>query len=236
MSFKDVVDDLLGIPHKVVVPTVAYPETAQDGGKPNIPPNSDPKYFQPEYPSEQKRTVGNLPPADHPDHEWLTATKQGKFIPYVGSVDHGVEIDVDPSMIPVNDIDLTAARGHGYGTPVGAAHVNPVPVVVVDTPSFFGIEKRITTNVFNLATSTPVRVAARRPERNSIQLNFTNGTGSVQIGATVEQVVSGVGFIMLTNRLVTLSTNQEIWAITDGNNVVVTVLEEYTVVEGQKRF
>jgi hypothetical protein len=229
VTIKDVVDDLFGIPHKREVPTVAYPETAQDGGKPQTSPNMDPHYFQPEYP--QLKAVQEIPAVTHPDSEWLGATRQGKFIPYIGNVDHGLEINVDPSAIPVNDIDLIRARGHAYGSPVGAPHTPPVPVVIIDTPSFFGIEKKFSTNFFTLVTGVPTLIASRRPERTLLRLSVS---AAVSIGQTIEQV--NVGFVLPANAVFTMNVNQPVYAIAATGTPTVSVYEEFTVVEGQKRF
>jgi hypothetical protein len=236
VSIRDVVDDLFGLPHKLEVPKVEYPETAQDGGKPQTTPNSDPKYFDPSYPAASIAPPGNLPPSASPSAEWLEATKQGKFIPYLGAEDHGIGIDVDPSQIPVNDIDLIAARGHAYGTSIGAGHVVPVPVVIVDTPSFFGIEKKFATNQFTLAANTPVMLCAKRPERTQVRINCTT-SGPISVGQSLEQVSAvGVGYLLSVGQTVTLDTNQPIWVSTTVAGSIACALEEFTVVEGQKRF
>lgn len=231
MTFREVVEDLLGVPHKVEVPTVKYPETAQDGGHAVTPPNADPAYFKPEYPGMKEYKVP--PGVEHPDHEWLDATKQGKFIPYIGDEGHGMAIDVDPSAIPVNDIDLIATRGHAFGRPVGAPHEKPVPVVIIDTPSFFGIEKRFSTNQFTLATGTAQLICSRRPERTLIRLS---GTAAFMVAHSIEQAGGLLGFTVPANTILTLNVNQPVYAIATTGTPTISIYEEYTVVEGAKRF
>ena len=210
-------------------PVVMYPETAQDGGHPVIPPNADPKFFTPKYP--QLGAV-DLPTPEHPDHDWLTATKQGKFIPYIGDEPHGMEIDVDPSRIPVNDIDLIAARGHGFGRPVGEILANPVPVYTVDIPPLFGIERKFSTNVFTLQTGVATLIAAKRPERSALRLSVS---AAVSVGQSPEQVLSGVGFILPANVIFSMNVNQAVYAVATTGTPTVSVYEEFTVAEGSKR-
>jgi hypothetical protein len=127
---------------------------------------------------------------------------------------------------------LIAARGHGYGHPVGDPHKVPVPVVVIDTPSFFGIEKKFTTNVWTLATGVAQLIVSKRPERTRLQLS---STAAFQIGHSVEQVTAGLGFTVPANVLFTMHVNQPVYAIASAGTPTVSVYEEFTVVEGQKR-
>lgn len=217
--------------HKPEVDEIKYPETAQDGGTPAKSPNMDPAYFKPAYPTMVP--VGVLPTTEHPDSHWLQATKQGKFIPYIGEEPHGVEIDVDPSKIPVNDIDLIAARGHAFGTPVGEPHSVPVPVTIIDTPVLFGVEKKISTNTFTLTAGVPILLCAKRPERSRVQLNVST-VGPAIIGDSKEQVLGNVGYIVPLGVMITFITNQAVWVISSVA-AVVSVLEEFTIVEGAKR-
>lgn len=224
--------DLFHAP-KSEIPTVAYPETAQDGGHPVTPPNANPLYFKPAYPGMV--AVGTLPSTEHPDAHWLEATKQGKFIPYIGEEPHGEQIDVDPNKIPVHDVDLIAARGHGYGTPVGQPHAVPVPVTIVDSPVYFGIEKRFSANSLVMTVAnTPTLLCSRRPERVSATI-LVSAVGPVIINATKEDVASGIGFIVPLGVAVSIKTNQPVWVMSTVVNTAVSVVEEYTVVEGSKR-
>lgn len=214
------------------VSTVKYPETAQDGGTPVNPPNADSKYFDPAYPG--MTALGTLPSTEHPDSHWMEATLQGKFIPYVGEQPHGLDIKVDPSAIPVNDVDLIAARGHRFGNFQGEPHAVPVPVTIVNTPVMFGIENKISTNTFTLAANTPIMLAARRPERSKLQI-LVSTTGPAVIGPSFEQVSAGVGMFCPLGVLIPLSTNQPVWVTTTAAGTVISVVEEYTVVEGARR-
>jgi hypothetical protein len=230
----NVFDEIASLFHapKSEIPKVAYPETAQDGGEPVVPPNSDPKYFKPAYPGMVP--VGILPTTEHPDAHWLEATKQGKFIPFLGEEPHGEEINIDPNMIPVHDVDLTKARGVGYGTPIGQPHAVPVPVTVVNAPVLFGIENRFSANSLLLTANTPALLSSRRPDRVRAQI-LVSAVGPVIINATKEDVGSGIGFVVPIGVAVTINTNQPIWVMSTVGSTAVSVVEEYTVVEGSKR-
>lgn len=223
-------------PKKHPVPNVedipAAPETSQTGTHPVLPtPAAD--WAQHQYP--MLKTFDQLPPQESFDSHWLNATRPGHYVPYVGTEGHGQDVHIDPSKIPVNDIDLIMQRGKAYGKTLGDPHQVPIPVYIVDSPPLFGIERKVSTNQFTLVANTPVLLVQKQPLRNRLLITVS-AVGPAFVGTGTESTaLLSVGYACVLNVPVELHTNQALYVVSTVANTVVSVVEEFTIVEGQKR-
>lgn len=183
-------------------------------------PSDGPAYYAP--PAEEY----NSPDGVRELTDWGEGSLQSGF-PYRGFEQHGVPDRPEPQFIPHDVATFGNAVVPAYKETLG----NPVPVVVVQYPDPVGVQNTFQTASYTfLGLEQPIRIVARRPERNRLLLRTT--VGEVFIAPNSHHAMSGLGFsVNVAAGSIALFENDEVWAYATAA-ATITLLEEFTVTQG----